>query len=72
VNEEKSRTVDLTKGESFGFLGFDFRRARSRAGKWAARRTPKTSKRTALLKTITKLRGWVDYLRTGTRHGPSR
>src|SRR3954465_7408689 len=22
LNEEKSRTVDLTKGESFGFLGF--------------------------------------------------
>ena len=25
VNEEKSRTVDLCRGESFGFLGFDFR-----------------------------------------------
>ena len=25
VNEEKSRTVDLDKGESFGFLGFEFR-----------------------------------------------
>ena len=24
INEEKSRTVDLCRGESFGFLGFDF------------------------------------------------
>lgn len=27
--EEKSRVVDLTKGESFAFLGFDFRWVRS-------------------------------------------
>ena len=26
INEEKSRIVDLRRGESFGFLGFDFRR----------------------------------------------
>ena len=24
INEEKSRVVDLRKGESFGFLGFEF------------------------------------------------
>ena len=30
VNEEKSRRVDLTQGGSFGFLGFEFRRIRSR------------------------------------------
>jgi RNA-directed DNA polymerase len=34
INEEKSRTVDLSCGESFGFLGFDFRRVRSRHGHW--------------------------------------
>jgi hypothetical protein len=34
VNEEKSRIVDLSRGESFGFLGFDFRRIRSRRGAW--------------------------------------
>ena len=33
INEEKSRTVDLARGESFGFLGFDFRRVRSLQGK---------------------------------------
>jgi RNA-directed DNA polymerase len=32
INEEKSRNVDLSEGESFGFLGFDFRRVRSRRG----------------------------------------
>jgi RNA-directed DNA polymerase len=49
VNEEKSRTVDLGKGESFGYLGFDIRRVRSRSGKWRVLRTPKTKKRTELL-----------------------
>jgi RNA-directed DNA polymerase len=49
VNEEKSRTVDLAKGESFGYLGFDIRRVRSRSGKWRVLRTPKAKKRTELL-----------------------
>jgi len=52
VNEEKSRTVDLAKGESFGFLGFDFRRVRSLRGVWRAQYTPKTKKRTALLRKL--------------------
>ena len=49
INEEKSRRVDLSRGESFGFLGFDFRRVRSRCGVWRAHYTPKLKKRTALL-----------------------
>jgi RNA-directed DNA polymerase len=49
VNEEKSRIVDLSKGESFGFLGFEFRRVRSRKGVWRPYYTPKLKKRTALL-----------------------
>jgi RNA-directed DNA polymerase len=49
VNEEKSHTVDLVKGESFGYLGFDIRRVRNRSGKWFALRTPKVKKRTELL-----------------------
>jgi len=49
INEEKSRTVDLRKGESFGFLGFEFRRVRSRKGRWRPEYTPKLKKRTALL-----------------------
>ena len=52
INEEKSRTVDLARGESFGFLGFDFRRVRSLQGKWRAQYTPKLKKRTALLRKL--------------------
>jgi RNA-directed DNA polymerase len=52
VNEEKSRRVDLTQGESFGFLGFEFRRIRSRHGRWMPLRTPRGKKRTALLRTL--------------------
>ena len=50
INEEKSRTVDLERGESFGFVGFDFRRVRSLQGKWRAQ--PKLKKRTALLRQL--------------------
>lgn len=49
VNTEKTRLVDLTKDESFGFLGFEFRRISGRNGKWQPRKTPKTKKRTELL-----------------------
>jgi RNA-directed DNA polymerase len=52
LNEEKSRIVDLVSGEAFGFLGFDFRRVRSRRGKWRPERTPKLKKRTALLRRL--------------------
>jgi len=52
INEEKSRNVDLSQGESFGFLGFDFRRVRSRRGVWRANYTPKLKKRTALLRKL--------------------
>src|SRR5262249_57483603 len=52
VNEEKSRRVDLTQGESFGFLGFEFRRIRSRRGRWMPLRTPRGKKRTALLQAL--------------------
>jgi RNA-directed DNA polymerase len=45
VNEEKSRKVDLQRGESFGFLGFEFRRIRSRQGRWMPLLLPKGKKR---------------------------
>ena len=54
VNEDKSRVVDLAKNESFGFLGFQFRRIRSRAGRWMPLRTPQSKKRTALLRQLKK------------------
>jgi RNA-directed DNA polymerase len=52
INEEKSRCVDLRKGESFGFLGFDFRRIRARTGNWRVQLTPRLKKRTALLRNL--------------------
>jgi RNA-directed DNA polymerase len=52
LNEEKSRIVDLSRGESFGFLGFDFRRLRSLRGRWRPQYTPKQKKRTALLQEL--------------------
>ena len=52
VNEEKSTTVELARGESFGFLGFEFRRIRARSGAWRPQYTPKLKKRTALLQKL--------------------
>jgi len=49
INEEKSRIVDLRKGGSFGFLGFEYRRVRSLKGAWRPQYTPKMKNRTALL-----------------------
>jgi RNA-directed DNA polymerase len=52
INEEKTRMVNLTKGGSFGFLGFEFRLIRSRQGKWRTQLVPKMKKRTALLRKL--------------------
>jgi RNA-directed DNA polymerase len=49
INEEKSQLANLAKGDSFGFLGFEFRRILSRKGVWRPHYTPKLKKRTALL-----------------------
>lgn len=49
VNEEKTRLVDLKKGESFSFLGFDFQRVRTRSGKWGVLYMPRMKARTNLL-----------------------
>lgn len=52
INDEKSRVVDLGRGESFGFLGFDFRYLRSLRGVMRPHYTPKLKKRTALLRAL--------------------
>jgi RNA-directed DNA polymerase len=52
INDEKSRMVDLERGESFGFLGFDFRYLRSLRGVMRPHYTPKLKKRTALLREL--------------------
>src|SRR5207302_3834080 len=55
INEEKSRMADLSKGEKFSFLGFEFRRILSRNQKWRAHFAPKLKKRTALLATLREI-----------------
>ena len=57
VNEEKSRVVDLQRGGSFGFLGFEFRRIRSRRGRWMPLLLPKGKKRKALLDKLKEIFG---------------
>jgi RNA-directed DNA polymerase len=52
VNEAKSRVVDLTQGEAFGFLGFIFRRLRSPRGRWWVLKLPAMKQRTALLRKL--------------------
>jgi RNA-directed DNA polymerase len=59
LNEAKSRVVDLTQGEAFGFLGFTFRRLRSRRGRWWVFLAPALKKRTALLRKLQEVfRRW--------------
>src|ERR1700732_3163357 len=52
INDEKSRRVDLERGENFGFLGFDFRYLRGLRGVMRPHYTPKLKKRTALLREL--------------------
>ncbi|MGH2639674.1 MAG: group II intron reverse transcriptase/maturase, partial [Rhabdochlamydiaceae bacterium] len=41
INEEKTKYLNLDKGETFGFLGFDFRKIKTRTGKWGVLYQPK-------------------------------
>jgi len=52
VNEDKSRMVDLKQGDSFTFLGFEYRRVLSRKRKWRPYYAPKLKKRTALFEKL--------------------
>jgi RNA-directed DNA polymerase len=55
INVEKTRLVDLSKGESFGFLGFDYRRSRTLRGKLGVHVTPQIKARTALLRKLRRV-----------------
>jgi RNA-directed DNA polymerase len=49
LNKEKTKVVDMLNGESFGFLGFDLRRARKSSGRgYFILMTPKKKARTAI------------------------
>jgi len=52
VNEAKTRVVDLVKGESFDFLGFEFRRVLTWRGRWMPLRQPQRRKCTELLRRL--------------------
>jgi len=49
LNLEKSKIVDLTRGETFSFLGFDFRRTKTRQGKQGVLVIPRLKARTSIL-----------------------
>ena len=66
LNEEKSRIVDLARGECFGFLGFDFRRVRTPKGRWMPLVMPQLKKRTELLR---KLKGIFNRSRSQPLRG---
>src|ERR1700687_2711553 len=55
INEDKSRMVDLKKGESFTFLGFEYRRILSLRRKWRPHYSPKLKKRTALFEKLREI-----------------
>src|SRR5215468_748791 len=57
INDEKSRIVDLERGESFGFLGFEFRYLRGLSGAMRPHYTPKLKKRTALVRALKEVFG---------------
>ena len=81
LNHDKTGRIDLARGENFGFLGFDFRRTRTRRVVWGVRCVPKMKARTALLGKLKEvfrrfrsqpidrvnpvLRGWVNYFSAG-------
>ena len=52
MNQEKTRIVDLSRDETFSFLGFDYRRVKTRRGAWGVRVTPRMKARTALLREL--------------------
>ncbi|WP_342225493.1 group II intron reverse transcriptase/maturase [Rickettsia endosymbiont of Urophora cardui] len=55
LNEEKTKTVDLKNGETFSFLGFDFRRVKTTQGKIGIQKTPRMRARTALLEKLKEI-----------------
>jgi len=55
LNREKTRTVDLARGESFDFLGFEFRRLKSKNGKWRPDYRPRMKSRRKLTQEIKEI-----------------
>ena len=70
MNHDKTLIVDLTGDATFTFLGFDYRRVKTRRGLWGVRVTPRMKARTALLRELKEVFrryqsqpvDWVIYL----------
>jgi RNA-directed DNA polymerase len=52
INSDKTKLVDLTRKDTFSFLGFVYRRVKTRKGKWAVVFIPKIKARTTLLRKL--------------------
>jgi RNA-directed DNA polymerase len=52
MNKDKTKVVDLTRGERFEFLGFEFRRIMSRNGKWRPDYRPRKKSTTNLTRQV--------------------
>ncbi len=52
MNQDKTRIVDLARDETFSFLGFDYRRVKTRRGVWGVKITPLMKARTVLLRKL--------------------
>ena len=55
INSDKTKVVDLTKKDTFSFLGFVYRRVKTRKGKWAVAIIPEIKARTALLRKLKEI-----------------
>ncbi|WP_146695843.1 group II intron maturase-specific domain-containing protein [Orientia tsutsugamushi] len=55
LNEKKTKTVDLRNGETFSFLGFDFRLVQTKQCKIEIQKKPKMRARTSLLKRLKEI-----------------
>ncbi|XVN40702.1 MAG: group II intron reverse transcriptase/maturase [Rickettsia endosymbiont of Argas persicus] len=55
LNEEKTNTVNLKSGETFSFLGFDFRLVKTKQGKIGIQKTPRMKARTVLLEKLKEI-----------------
>ena len=52
MNQDKTRIVDLTQDQTFSFLGFDYRRVKTRRNVWGVKIMPRMKARTVLLRKL--------------------
>ena len=52
LNLDKTKIIDLKQNETFNFLGFTFRRTKTKNGKWGISKIPKKEARAKLITTV--------------------